>query len=144
MNNSALIGIINEEDEVSFIYCHLNGEPDVRDSVGDYLKQYYNDYRDAQNLISSGNLLALGKHLNANMILDRRNGYDAGEVHNVVLDDYDFNSSNNNFGDHAEYLYLFVTPGGNFADDDWGDIIEEIDGTGWFYQSRDSGRFIPL
>lgn len=57
MSTRCLIGMENEENIITFIYCHHDGYPE---GVGKYLKEYYNNEEIIKKLLSLGAISGLG------------------------------------------------------------------------------------
>ena len=60
MATRSLIGKVNPNNTVDFIYCHWDGNPDHN---GEILKQYYNTPEKVDELLALGDLSVLGPEI---------------------------------------------------------------------------------
>lgn len=72
MATNSLIGIITEDNQFNYIYCHWDG---YLDHVGKILLNFYNDKEKINELLLLGNLSSLGKKIEKNELNDDSDDY---------------------------------------------------------------------
>lgn len=59
MATRSLIGIVNQDGSINYIYCHFDGFPTGEKSVGWTLRDFYVDEEKIRKLINGGDISAL-------------------------------------------------------------------------------------
>lgn len=112
MSTRALIGVLNEDDKVTFIYSHWDG---YIEHVGTILAKHYRNIEKVQALMNEGDVSTLGesigvKHDFANYTRGQCNFYgrDRGETDIEAKTASSVATFKDEMGHwNAEYLYLY-------------------------------------
>ena len=102
MATRSRIGIENQDESISSIYCHWDGYPE---GVGATLKEFYSDRKNLQQLLDLGDISSLGDDIATTVAYHR----DRGESLNKPR----INSSLDGFkkSDFEEFGYVFTLDG---------------------------------
>jgi hypothetical protein len=107
------IGIQNQDNTVSSIYCHFDG---YQSGVGDMLYKHYRDREKLQQLIELGDISYLGVDLDSTCAYHRGQ---RGEELNKARIDSSLESFANS--DYEQYGYVYLREGGWIVHVDYSD-----------------------
>jgi hypothetical protein len=117
MATRSLIGKLNSDNTVNYIYCHWDGYPSHN---GKILQEHYNTPEKVDALLALGDLSSLGKEIGEKHDFDfhfckpgedwctaygRDRGEDNSEMATTTLEDYPSENES------TEYQYLFTDEG---------------------------------
>jgi len=100
MSTRSHIGILKEDKQVFFVYCHFDGYPS---GVGTVLKENYDRPEDVTNLLSFGDISVLAPTIEQSIFYGRDRKETGTEQQQISYDDYLPKSGN--LG--VDYVYLF-------------------------------------
>lgn len=112
MSTRSAVGIINEDDTVTSVYCHYDG---YLIGVGDTLRRYYSSEESVRDLISYGNISTLCETIGDRHCFSNR---PAGQTTFYSRDRGDADQGAKTYqsireyevlNDYADYYYLYNT-----------------------------------
>jgi len=132
MATRSLIGKLNSDNTVNYIYCHWDGYPSHNGAI---LQEHYNTPEKVDALLALGDLSSLGNELGEKHDFDskpnknwctaygRDRGEDNSEMATTTLEDYPSENES------TEYHYLFTNEGWKVVNvydgDDW-ELVADI------------------
>jgi hypothetical protein len=96
MSTRSYIGILKEDQQIFFVYCHHDGYPS---GVGRVLKEYYYRPEDVIILLSFGNISSLAPTIEDTVFYGRDRNELNQEMQQTTYDEFRF--------DDISYKYLF-------------------------------------
>lgn len=95
MSTRSLIGILNEDDTVDWVYCHWDG---YIDHVGRMLRDHYKSEPKIRELLLNGDLSSLEEEISMIKFYDKEKSFSKSGSVNRYLNENHFQS----------FLYLFI------------------------------------